>query len=146
MNNAADSDHRGYLEFADFMSFFESNLLNLEREKRIRLLQSSMQSNKRTGNDVQEGGNLGKDENETDIDRSEQSLMDRLLSIFRLSDRENTGFISYDEFTDIMHNFSVHSSNFLMDVLLSELRMNDNGMVDYMKSITTCADLLKVLE
>lgn len=149
MNNSADTQHRGYLEFYDFMAFFQHNLLHLEREKRIRVLQNSMHPMHGNGSDklLSEAGEEIKahsGEKGGEAGDNEQSLMDKLLSIFKLSDPSNTGMISYSEFQDIMHNFSVHSSNFLMDVLLSELRVNENGVVDYMKSLTTCADLLKV--
>ena len=72
----------------------------------------------------------------------EQDLISRLLQL-QLNDPDNSGFIRFDDFDAILHNFSLHSSKFLMDFMISELQVNEEGMVEYNKSVRLCGDLLK---
>lgn len=131
---AADIEQHGYLKFEEFVGFFTHNLLNLEREKRLRLLQSSIQ--------VESGGNASGNKK----DEQEQDLITRLMHLFQLYDPEDTGFIRFEDFDSILHNFSLHSSKFLMDLMISELQVNDDGLVEYSKSLKLCGDLLKVFK
>lgn len=131
---AADTEQHGYLKFEEFVGFFTHNLLNLEREKRLRLLQSSMQN---------DGGSNAQGNKK---DEQEQDLITRLMHLFQLYDPEDTGFIRFEDFDSILHNFSLHSSKFLMDLMISELQVNDDGLVEYSKSLKLCGDLLKVFK
>ena len=131
---AADVEQNGYLKFEEFVGFFTHNLLNLEREKRLRLLQSSMQK--------EAAGNS----NGSKKEEQEQDLITRLMHLFQLYDPEDTGFIRFEDFDAILHNFSLHNSKFLMDLMISELQVNDDGLVEYSKSLKLCGDLLKVFK
>jgi Ca2+-binding EF-hand superfamily protein len=134
---AADTAQHGFLKFEEFVGFFTHNLLNLEREKRLRLLQSSMHANKILQNQNSSGNH--KQDNELD-------LITRLTDLFQLYDPNRSGFICFDDFESILNNFSLHSSKFLMDLMISELQVNDDGLVEYNKSLRLCGDLLKVFK
>lgn len=132
---AADTKHHGYLRFDEFVSFFTRNLLHLEREKHIRLLQASMQKDHKSV--VKEGGKMA------DL---RESFVAKLVDIFKLSDPDNTGFIDYDDFEDILKNFlGKSSSKFKQEVMLSELHISDDRKVCYIDSVETCGDLLQVI-
>lgn len=158
---SADVAQHGFLGFEDFVKFFSHNLLHLEREKRIRLLQSSMDMQHHGQGDSQDGSTV--DENSTlagngsshhSSGLQQLDLGQQLLSIFELSDPNRTGFITYEDFESILRDFSMHSSPFLMDLLRSELHTStvDTGssqgdklvLVEYAKSLATCADLFSV--
>lgn len=157
----ADVAQHGFLGFEDFVKFFSHNLLHLEREKRIRLLQSSLDQHHTQ--DQQDAASS--DDNSHNGSQSangsapQKDLGQQLLSIFELSDPNRTGFITYEDFESILRDFSMHSSPFLMDLLRSELhtasvgtgKMNEDGehqeqivLVEYAKSLATCADLFSV--
>lgn len=136
---AADTEQHGYLKFEEFVGFFTHNLLNLEREKRLRLLQSSMQKEaaghcKTIPNSACANAHV----------EQEQDLITRLTHLFELYDKDKSGFIRFEDFDHILRNFSLHSSRFLMELMISELQVNEDGLVEYHKSLRLCADLLKV--
>lgn len=159
---SADVAQHGFLNFDDFVKFFANNLLHLEREKRIRLLQSTMDLQQIANRENQERlRNEGQANGSSGISiQTQRGLGDQLLSIFELSDPNRTGFITYEDFESILSDFSMHSSPFLMDLLRSELHTatvdpstktssdgeNDNEivLVEYAKSLATCADLFSV--
>lgn len=137
---AADVEHTGILKFIDFMDFFTHNLLNLEREKHLRLLQSSMttQASNKPAFDA-EGNAI------VDVTAHEQEqFVDRLLNVFKLSDPDNTGLIEFEEFQTVLRTFHVHASQHIMDVIVSELHLSEDGKVKYRDSLSICSELLKV--
>jgi Ca2+-binding EF-hand superfamily protein len=151
----ADVAQHGFLKFEDFVGFFTHNLLNLEREKHIRLLQSSLHKSKNTGsssfdkdgsnNNNNNGNNGGGGGNgNSNIKDASDDLTSRLLALFRLSDPGHTGFIPFDDFETILQNLSINVSKFLIDVLVSELHVNDDGLVEYASSLKTCTELFRV--
>eukprot|EP01038_Epipyxis_sp_PR26KG_P005066 gene5066-7070_t len=131
----ADIHHYGFLQFEDFVQFFTRNLLNLEREKHIRLLQNSMSTKQTVNNNTNE---------EEFLKEQYKLFVDRLNSIFKLSDKDNTGFIPYDEFESVLRSFSTDISKILLEVMLSELHMDHEGLVNYQQATVICADLLTV--
>jgi Ca2+-binding EF-hand superfamily protein len=133
---AADVEQAGFLKFEDFVGFFTHNLLNLEREKHIRLLQTSLHKNKH-------GQTSGKSKISTD---PSNDLTQRLLALFRLSDPGQSGYIPFDDFEAILQNLSINTSKFLIDVLVSELHVNENGLVEYEKSLKTCTELFRIYQ
>jgi Ca2+-binding EF-hand superfamily protein len=149
----ADVAQHGFLKFEDFVGFFTHNLLNLEREKHIRLLQTSLHKNKNNGSssfdkDSNNGGGGGNGNNgnggNSNIKDASDDLTSRLLALFRLSDPGHTGYIPFDDFETILQNLSINVSKFLIDVLVSELHVNDDGLVEYETSLKTCTELFRV--
>lgn len=123
--SSADTDNSGGIDFDEFAEFCMTNLLHLEREKHIRLLQDAMN-----------GGETG-DSEET------HRLESHLLNIFQLADHDNSGNLSYDELEVVFQSVNIHMSQFQLQVLLSEMDVNNDGSVSYEEFIPAAADLLQ---
>lgn len=146
---SADVNHTGALSFQDFMGFFTHNLLNLERERHVRLMQTSMNNQVHSAgtdglsNILGDGSGLALDGAE--VSNAEQSeFIDHLTNIFKLSDTDDSGKIPFEDFENVLRTFNVTASKYLMDVMLGELHVDEQGMVAYSEAVTSCGELLKV--
>ncbi|KAJ1432023.1 hypothetical protein B484DRAFT_395173, partial [Ochromonadaceae sp. CCMP2298] len=133
---SADTEHTGLLKFGDFVGFFTHNLLSLEREKHLRLLQSSMNAQA----PVAEKGHISAEV----TSQEQEDFMEHLSRVFKLSDPEESGFISFEEFEGVLRSFNVNASKYLMDVMLSELHIDQHGLLEYNVAVSSCGELLKV--
>jgi Ca2+-binding EF-hand superfamily protein len=142
---SADVDRTGALSFADFMGFFTHNLLNLERERHVRLMQSSMQNTSHAGDTSGPDSPSTANHLSSEVTNEEQSeFIDHLTNVFKLSDIYASGKIPFDEFENVLKTFNVIASKYLLDVMLSELHVDEHGLVEYAEAVSSCGELLKV--
>ncbi|KAJ1385975.1 hypothetical protein B484DRAFT_12318 [Ochromonadaceae sp. CCMP2298] len=131
---SADTGHTGVLKFENFVGFFTRNLLSLEREKHIRLLQTSINAQKAVTTEVVAA-----------VTTQEQSdFIEHLTTVFNLYDKDNTGYIHFTDFESVLVKFSLQSSKYLVDVMLTELQVKEDGMVNCKEAILQCNELLQV--
>lgn len=124
----ADINNVGVLKFEDFVQFFTHNLIHLEREKHIRLLQKSIHSRSQ----------------EMDGKSDLEKYIDHLTTIFRLADTENTGKLQYTEFVEVLKSLEVNISEFELNIVLSELDSDGDGLIEYSKFVPVSAGLIRV--
>jgi Ca2+-binding EF-hand superfamily protein len=144
---SADVNHTGALSFQDFMGFFTHNLLNLERERHVRLMQNSMNSQTHVVplDPLAEILSPEQDLDNAEVSNAEQNeFIDHLTNIFKLSDTDASGRIPFEEFENVLRTFNVTASKYLMDVMLGELHVDEQGMVEYSEAVVSCGELLKV--
>lgn len=143
---SADVDHTGALKFPQFMGFFTHNLLNLEKERHVRLMQTSMNNQAQTTAEAHDQVHIGAGvASGGDVTNAEQNeFIDHLTNIFKLSDTDDSGKIPFEEFENVLKTFNVTASKFLLDVMLSELHVDEQGMVNYSEAVVSCGELLKV--
>ena len=133
--HSADREHSGMVEFESFISFFTNNLLDLEREKQIRLHMST------TGDDADDDDDGGistdRDSLPSSVHEEGRSLPSRSSSvsfdevssdfIFSVTERcqemdsSGSGFITFEQFEEVFSEvytrdlaFS-YTSEFLLD-------------------------------
>ena len=136
--DAADVKHSRTLQFEEFVEFFSQHLLNLEREKHLRLLQSSI-------HDMSVSIDATDDSEQALKNEAFQTFSHEMTFLFKMYDHNNTGLIKYSDFQTVLSFVSSSFSSYLMDVLKSEVHTDENGMVDYASTIHTCAELAKVM-
>ena len=146
---SADVEHHGVLSFSDFLGFFTHNLLNLEKERHIRLMQNTMQqqhNTTNTTNTIVTNETFDNNTNNTEIvtNTEQNEFIDHLTNIFKLTDTEASGNIPFEEFENVLRTFNVYASKYLMDIMLSELHVDEEGMVKYSEAVVSCGELLKV--
>lgn len=138
MMDTADEDHNGSLQFGEFVEFFTHNLLNLEREKHLRRLQSS----------IHELAVVDPDQDGLDEVAHNEALVTfstEITALFKMFDHDHSGLISYKDFQSVLSSVSMKFSSYLVDILKAEIHADANGMVDYGSTINTCVDLAKVM-
>jgi calmodulin len=134
--DAADEDHSGNLQFEEFVNFFTNNLLNLEREKHLRLLQSSI-------HELAAGNSEGDESDDVMKNEALKIFSTEITALFKMFDHNHTGIISYNDFQSVLSSVSMKFSSYLVDILKAEIHADANGMVDYASTINTCAELGK---
>jgi Ca2+-binding EF-hand superfamily protein len=124
MSNA-DLDSNGAISFEEFLEFCNINLAHLERENHIRQLQEAM--------------------NRTDSSNDAEDIVamtEHLHHIFRLADSDGSGALSYEELEVVFKSVNMHLSHFQLQVLMSEMDVNNDGSVSYDEFVAPLADLL----
>jgi calmodulin len=67
-----------------------------------------------------------------------------MKSIFKLADKDESGTLERHEFMNILKSVDIDISPFEMEILLSEIDSNNNGLIDFEEFIPVCAELLQV--
>jgi Ca2+-binding EF-hand superfamily protein len=124
---SADIHHLGSLRFADFSEFFSHNLLSLERERHIRILHNAIHS-----------------KDDRSAAESTDDNLAHISSLFKIADVDKTGSLTRDEFVNVLKSLELNVSNLELDILLSEIDSNNNGLIDFDEFLPVCTELLKV--
>lgn len=125
MSNA-DLDSNGAISFEEFVEFCNINLAHLERENHIRQLQEAMNRTDGTRDDAE------------DV----MAMTEHLHHIFKLADADGSGALSYEELEVVFKSVNMHLSHFQLQVLMSEMDVNNDGSVSYDEFVPPLADLL----
>lgn len=131
---SADVDHSGTVSFDEFVSFCTHNLLHLEKEKRLRHLQSTEGPRKANATpDMPKGGNKVFDD----------MFQGHLLAVFAAADKDSNGVLDAEEIHGLLGSLDVNLTQFQLDVLISEMDSNDDNRITYMEFVPVCAELLQ---
>ena len=131
---SADVDHSGTVSFEEFVSFCTHNLLHLEKEKRLRQLQTSEGPKRSTAT--------------PDMPCKNNKVFDdmfqgHLLAVFAAADKDSNGVLDAEEIHGLLGSLDVNLTQFQLDVLLSEMDSNDDNRITYAEFVPVCAELLQ---
>lgn len=129
---SADRDGNGTVNLEEFAHFCANKLVELEREKHIRSLQSTFAR----ASSTPDTSSLG----------STDKLNQQLKSIFLAADRDGSGTLNVSEITDVFAALDISVSPFQLAVLVSEMDENDDGVIEYEEFIPICAELLRAYQ
>ena len=74
-----------------------------------------------------------------------EAYVDHLKNIFNLADKDGSGSLHQTEFIEVLRSIDIDISTFELEILLSEIDANGNGLIDFEEFIPVCAELLQVL-
>eukprot|EP01042_Synura_sphagnicola_P004043 gene4043-5088_t len=131
----ADLDDDGKISFVEFGDFFKRHMTRLERERNIRNIEHEVISSVETSLKIESNPNSPSDK----VELYEMQLR----KIFASADANKSGFLSVDEFYNIFSSMDINLTSYQMSVLMSELDVNDDGLIDYQEFVPICADLLQ---
>jgi len=132
----ADLDDDGKISFVEFGDFFKRHMTRLERERNIRNIEHEGISSVEMSLKTESNPNSPSDK----VELYEMQLR----KIFASADANKSGFLSVDEFYNIFSSMDINLTSYQMSVLMSELDVNDDGLIDYQEFVPICADLLQV--
>jgi len=124
----------GEITLAEIVTFLSENLPTMQRKKQNRKLVAELHSSHVVTFD------------EDSIKKEADVLEGRLRDIFHLSDSENTGFLTRDEYKVVLQSLDLKISNLEMDMILAEADRSDgddDGLIDYILFLPECVKLLQ---
>jgi len=124
----------GEITLTEIVKFLSENLPSLQRKKQNRKLVSELHS-KHSANPDKES-----------VKKEAEVLEGRLRDILTISDTENTGFLTREEFKVVLQNLDLSISNLEMDMILAEADRSDgddDGLIDYIMFLPDCVKLLQ---
>ena len=158
----ADPNSIGVIEFDDFVKFLSLNLIHLEREKRVRKMQTSFQFRSRSATLVEDNNNNNNNneyKNKNNANNSNnasqnnmvinslevQNIQNLLTRLFEFSDREKNGFLSFTEIQKILlSSYQKEVSYYEIEIMLSDIDVNIEGEINYRNCLTELAKTLSV--
>ncbi len=130
--------HDNEITLETIVGFLMENLPILQRKKQNRKLAAQLHSGSMQ--------NLASAGDKEAMKEQSEELTKRLKSIFELSDEENTGFLTLDEFKKILHSLNLGIPAMELDLILAEADRQDgdeDGLIDYLSFLPDCVELLK---
>lgn len=126
------SESNGGVSFEDFKEFFTKNIVEMERVKHKRILQSRLHQTKD-----------GNPQSQAELQEQRKELMEHLQSLFESLDTSGTGFLEIHELEDVVKSLDIDLTPFQLDTIFSEVETDGHGFVDFHNFLPVCADLLQ---
>lgn len=127
------TDHSHGVTFEDFKNFFVKNIVDMERVKHTRILQSRLHQN----HDDDSPQTLA------EINEQKKELSAHLSCLLEYLDLGNTGYVEHHELEELIRGLELNLSQFQIDMLFSEVETDSHGMVAYHAFLPVCTDLLQ---
>ena len=147
---SADLDGNGYIDLDEFIQLAYDQLLFLEREKHIRELQSTVMTE--TNLLTEEGArgranSTNKRQEQFQEDETAVTAMEEMLTkLFTKADWNSTGYLTANEFREILESLNLGITSFQQTILMAEADENEDGKIQYGEFVPVCAELLQAFK
>ncbi|GMH75896.1 hypothetical protein TrLO_g14911 [Triparma laevis f. longispina] len=147
---AADLDGNGFIDLDEFVQLAYDQLLYLEREKHIRELQSTVINETNLLMSPQHArtraASISGVEEDTADENAVTAMEEMLIKLFTKADFNHTGYLTANEFREILDSLDLGVTSFQQTILMAEADENEDGKIQYGEFVPVCAELLQAFK